>query len=390
MTIETRGAIAHLQWHRWEDLELAYDTEYPTAPYLLYNNNETNQFSFTLNNWVYFYVEMHRMSGLNKWLDLAIDTCQHFIDNNDEARLARGDFVLNGPTPGVDRYFQAPYPFTMNATPVPGWSSSDGAPSLRVQILQDGQIIGAMAYFADYALDNNLTSYTTDANIFFAHIKLVLDSHNNSWRSGQVSTSPPITVEGNWYYPERINGDNAVYSTILPFNHSAGACQAALLYHKHFTNADYLDKATEFMGFTRSNRTESGGAYDWPYTVEDYSLTEDLNHGSYSFLFFMSAKINGYLAITDAELAKYANATVNAWQGSKVGDLSERFDGTGSIPAGEAFDPSHFVDIAKYNSTVYKITSEAHAVRSKENDNYGRMFRGASVLLRYNQLGSLL
>jgi len=108
MTIETRGAIAHLQWHRWQDLESAYDTEYPTAPYLLYSDNETNQFSFTLNNWVYFYVEMHRMSTDDRWLVLARDTCQHFIDNNDEQRFARGDFTLNGSTPGVDMYWQYP------------------------------------------------------------------------------------------------------------------------------------------------------------------------------------------------------------------------------------------------------------------------------------------
>lgn len=389
MTINTSGAIAHLQWHRWEDLEAQYDDEHPTAPYLAYTDNELSKFSFDINHWLYFYVEMHRLSDDTKWLDLAEDTCQYFIDNNDVARLARGDFVLNGATPGVDRYWQAPYSFTNDAEPVPGWSGADGAPSLRVQILQDGQIIGAMAYYADYILDNNLTAYTTNANAFFAHVKLVIDSHERSWRDDKVSTSPPITVEGAWYYPERINGDDTVFSEILPFNHAAGACQALLLYHKHFTDLDYLDKAERFMEFTRSNRAESNNMFQWNYSVETAG-SEDLNHGSYTFQFFMTAAANGYLDFTSAELSKYANSAVNGWQGTSVGDLSEFFDGQGTIPAGEVFDPSHFVDIAKYNSLVFKITKEAHAVNSKSQPAYSRMFRGAATLLRYQTQGSLL
>ena len=390
MTIETRGAIAHLQWHRWEDLESSYDSEYPTAPYLNYVDNELSQFSFTVNHWLYFYVEMHRMSGATRWLELGRDTCQHMIDNNDVARVGRGDFVLNGSTVGVDRYWQAPYPYTTDATPVPGWSSNDGAPSLRVQILQDGQIIGAMAYFTDYILSENLTSYIANANAFFTHIKLVLDSHENSWRSDLVSINPPVTVQGNWYYPEKVNGDNSVSSNILAFNHSAGACQAALLYHKHLTDTALLDKATRFMAFTRSNRVDAGAMFEWEYSVEGSYSSEDLNHGSYSFMFFMIAKINGYISVDDAELTKYANATINAWQGVKIGDLAEKFDGSGDIIDSEAFDPSHYVDMAKYNKTMYRVVAEAHAVRSKDQRNYSRMFRGAATMLRYNQLGSLL
>ena len=391
MTIETRGATAFLQWHRWQELELHYDNTYPNAPYLSRANNDDNKFSFELDGWVYFYIDMHRMSGDTRWITLAVNTCQHFIDNNDEARVARGDFILTGSTVGVDRYWQAPYPYTTNGTPVPGWSSNNASAGLplRVQILIDGQIIGAMASLAGYILDQNITASITDANTFFAHIKRVLDSHNNSWRDDRVSTSPPMTVQGSWYYPERVSGLDQVFSAILAFNHLAGACNAAILYHKHFTDAGLLDKATRFMAFTRSNRVDTGDMYQWAYTVETAG-SEDLNHGSYSFTFFMSAKINSLLSFTEEELTKYANATVNAWVGTKVGDLAEKFDGTGVMPVGEIFDPASFVDLAKYNTTLLKIVTEAHAVNSKSQSNYGKMMRGAAAILRYNQIGSLL
>lgn len=388
MSINTRGAIAHLQWNRWEDIEISYDILKPVAPHVPVTDNHNNVFSFTLNNWVYFYVEMYRLSTSTRWLDLAEDACLHFIANNDEARFARGDIVLSGSTLGVDRYWQAPYPYTNDGVPVPGWSSSDGCPGLRVQILQDGQILGAMANYADYILSNNITAYVANANIIFAHIKLVIDSHENSWRNDKVSTSQGITLKGNWYYPDRIDGSNYVYSGILAYNHCAGAAQAALLYHKHFTNADYLDKAERFMDFIRTTRTDLGDMYFWKYIVSA-TKSEDVNHGSYTLTFFMAAVIGGYLSFTEEELTKYAGALVNTWQGTKVGDMSEKFDGTGVMPDGEAFDGSHLADFTDYNPDVYKVVQEAHATRSKDYGFYGRMYRGAATLLRYKQVGSL-
>ena len=387
MSINTRGATAHLEWNRWEDLEASYDNYNSTAPYLDYPNNEDDDFSFALNNWLYFYVDMHRLSADTKWLDLAEDTCQWIIDNNDVARFARGDFILSGSNRGVDRYYQAPYPYQADGVPVPGWSSANFAPGLRCQILIDGQVIGAMSYYADYILSNNIAAYETKANSFFAHIKLVIDSHNNSWRYDKVITNPPMTVKGAWY-GANTGGGNSTWSSAIAYNHCVGALQAGLLYHKHFTDAEYLNKAEKFIEYMRDTRVDLDDGYFWKYIVSG-TKSEDINHGSYTYNFFMLAAVNGYLSFTTDELTRYANSLLKGWQGTKVGDMSERFDGTGDMPKSEGFDPAHLIDFVEYAPSIYKMTLEAHATRSKDYGNYGRMFRGAAALLRYRQSGSL-
>lgn len=392
-----RKGFRHLQYSNTESLNDLYDSEYPSPPWqtahwqggFQFPNNDGDTISFQAIHFIYFYIDMHIMTGNGKWLTLAEGFTDHIISVSDKNRL---DLTITPLTTPATAYFQAPYPFQVDGTKCSGWSSFDGnqgSGRQRIQILQDGQICGALASWADYVLSNQpaLSAYETHANSVFAYIADVLNEHNNSWRYNQVSSSPDMTVQGNWYYPERISGTNNVSTTVLAFNHSAGACQAALLYHKHFTDAELLNKCEKFMEFTRDPlcRQEIDSHYYWPYTMETVGTSEDLNHGSYTFSFFQVAHENNYLNFTNSELTKYANSALNAWLGGKVGLVAEKFDGTGSIPSGEAFDPAHFGWLCDFNPTLYKMLRDltgGYEVTDKP-----RGFRAASNLLRYQQSG---
>jgi hypothetical protein len=139
------------------------------------------------------------------------------------------------------------------------------------------------------------------------------------------------------------------------------------------------------MEFTRDPlcRQEIDNYYYWPYTMETVGSSEDLNHGSYTFSFFQVAHENNYLSFTNSELTKYANSALNAWIEGKVGLVAEKFDGSGVIPSGEAFDPAHFSWLCDFNSNLYKMLRDltgGYEVTDKP-----RGFRAASNLLRYAQ-----
>lgn len=392
----SKKGFAHFRYQTVESLVSDYNASYPSAPYTLpvYANNEEDAFSFGLIHFLYYYVDMYHLTNDSSWVSLACDTIDHIINNNDVSRASRSEITITPlQNPYVaGNYYQAPYPYAVNGTPVEGWSSFDGNGGtglLRTQILQDGQITGAIAAVADLILDNpvTLSSFVARANSYFAHIKLVIDSHNNSWRYNKVSSNPAMTVEGNWYYPERLNGTNSVYSTILAFNHSAGACQAMLLYDKYFTDSEYVNKVNNFLYFTRQSicRQELGEGYYWPYTIENISVSEDLNHGSYTFIFFYYAYINGYGSFTVDELTRYCKSSLNAWLEGKVGSVAEKFDGGGTMPVGEAFDPAHFSWLIQFDTDLFKMVRDLTATNYISN--YPRTYRAYSSMFRFKPSG---
>ncbi len=245
----------------------------------------------------------------------------------------------------------------------------------RGQILTDGQILGAMALVPDIILDNltELSAYETDADTILDFIKTVLSDWDGNYIRDWDGADPDVSPAGNWYYTNRFSTNEYVYDDqILAFNHSGGACAACLLYYKHRIDTDATDaaefysKAEDFMTWTRDYRTdtEDGERYWWPYkALESGEWCEDLNHGSYTFRFFKVAYQNGYLDFTSDELTKYTNAAVYAWNDSGlVGDVAERFDGTGDedgIPLYERPSIGHFMWMAEFNSDLFKMGRDA-------------------------------
>lgn len=389
-----RKGFAHIRYRNAEDLGNAYLAAFPQPPYTLstYQNNDANKFSFGLQQFVYFYVDMWYLTQDNAWIGLACDTCDYMISKCDSQRVLDGEITitaLNNPSLATD-YYQAPYPYQINGTPVPGWSSQDGSGGKqRVQILSDGQIIGAMAVLADCILDHSqdLSAYTAKANTYMAKVAQVLESHNNSWVYNKVSAQPDMTVPGSYYYPA-MDGGNYTYTYILAFNHSCGALQAGLLYDKHVGNAEYVNKAEAFMTFMRTDlaRQEVGERYFWPYVIENPAVSEDLNHGAYEFQLFKVAYDNNYLNISVDELTRYAKSAVNAWlDNGLVGQAAERFDGTGLLPDAETFDPSQYVWLSAFEPDLFKMCRDL--VGTYHLDLYANVYSAYSRILRYKPDG---
>lgn len=367
-------AKAHLPWHTYDAIKAQYETEYPTAPYLLaqYANNQSNYYSFNLHYIVYFYVDMHSLSGDTSWLDLAVLTVDHMLDNTDEMRDSRGEITIVPYVEGsetVGMYYQAPYPLKINGIPSKGWSSTDGVPAtvptgtIRNQALQDGQILGCFAYFADYVLQNNLTAYAAKANEYLDYCKVIIDMHEPSWREDftKYISGTPYLVQGAYSYPA-VSGGDITNSSPLAYNHMGGMLTAALVYHHHRTEPVYLQMAEKFIGFLRDYREDVDDRYFFKYVLTG-STSEDINHGSYYLTpLLMFAYNNGYASVDNTEMTGYANSLVYAWLNTAVGDVAERFDGTGIIPLGEAFNVGQMSGLGQFNSDVYNMARDLTAI----------------------------
>lgn len=389
---------AHLRWHTYYALKAEYDYRFPTPALNGYANNEGNGFSFGLRAHIQTYMNMHAISGDNNWLDLAFASADHIQDNTDARRQEKGEILI---TPLVEpwttydegNYYQAPYPYITDGTPVPGWGSNDGsiAGHLRVQILQDGQVLGVLAQICDYVLSNSITAYEAQANSLLASLKDCLDMHLASWLEDSVLDDvdlgdgivhPSFTVQGSFYYPNRFWPLGGTQRKPLAYNHSGGWFTAALIYDKYIGNAVYVAMADKHMDYIRDARLQGAteGTYYWQYRLGDAGA-EDINHGSYYLTpFLLFAYKNGYCSITTAEITAYADTIASCWQ-EGVGNVSERVDGEGTIPGGEAFNVGELTELGEFNADIYTMARDL--LGTSYVAAYFSMYSGYSALLRY-------
>lgn len=352
--IKGRSHMLYNSYESIRDLYYQYFTNFKPYEDVGFEDNEGDRFSFTLQNYIYFYIEMHKLSSSQEWLTLIEGTCDHILDNTDERRVEKGDITLTPlEDPATDtNYFQAPYPYQLNGTPVPGWSSFDGSPRprLRVQVLQDGQVIGALCEAAMYIIENNLTVTAGFADKLLSHSRRVIDSHDRSYRYNTVVDGFPVA--GTYKYPERILGEDSVYGNPLPYNHCAAMLKAALICNKYQPNTEYMSKAQSFIDFTRSQRIQIGDRFEWTYSLTTPEKQEDINHGSYTLGLFFTAYKLGYLGVTSLELDRYANSIVNANKWPRVSEAHERVDATGDMPTAETFDAGKLAYLGEINKKL--------------------------------------
>lgn len=322
-----------------KDLYYQYFTNFKPFEDSGYDNNESDKFSFGLNNYLYFYIEMHKMSGSAEWLTLMEETCAHILDNTDIRRVEKGEIVITPlEDPQVDtNYFQAPYPYLLNGTPVEGWSSFDGSPRprLRVQCLQDGQIVAALCSVAHYIKENNLSESLGFSDNLLSYSRSVIESHDRSYKYGSVVDG--LVVAGTYKYPNRLTGEDGTFGDPLPYNHNAGMLKAAMICSNYLFNQEYMDKAENFIQFLRDTREEVDGRFKWLYSFTVAGKCEDVNHGSYTLDMLLTAKELNLFNVTDEELIKYSNAFVHTNKWPRVNEAYEKIDATGDMPVSETF-----------------------------------------------------
>lgn len=349
--------MAHMKYNSYESIrDLYYKYFTSNSPYedVGFESNEGDKFSFSLQNYLYFYIEMHKLSGSSEWVTLMEDTCNHILDNTDERRVEKGGLVITPlESPATEtNYFQAPYPYQVEGTPAPGWGSFDGSeqPRLRVQVLQDGQIAGALCTVAHYIIENSIIATEGFADSLLAHSRRVINSHDNSYRYDTIIREQ--FVKGTYKYPERINGNDSVYGDAVPYNHCAGILKAALICNYYEPDAEYVNKAQSFMDFTRDTRVDVGDRFEWDYTLKNPGKSEDVNHGSYSLTMFYQAYKLGRLGITKEEMTKYTNSMINANKWPRVKKAYEKVNATEDMPSGEVFDIGKMAYFKEFNKNI--------------------------------------
>lgn len=354
MTIKGRSHMKYNSYESIRDLYYQYYTNFKPYEDTGYDNNESDNFSFGLQNYLYFYIEMHKLSMSDEWVTLIEETCNHILDNTDERRVEKLEIALTPlQEPALDtNYYQAPFPHQRDGIPIPGWSSFDGSPRprLRAQVLQDGQIIGALCSVAYYLIEEKVSYTDGFSESLLDHSRRVIDSHANSYRYG--STVDGGFVAGTYKYPERINGADSVYGNPVPYNHCGGITKAQLICNHYESNPEYLNKAQAFVDFTRDTRTDLGDRYEWLYTFYDKDKPEDINHGSYSLSMMYQAYLLSELGVSAEEMTKYANSIIHANKWPRVSEAYEKVNATGDMPTGETFDIGKMAYLKEFNRDI--------------------------------------
>lgn len=375
-----------------ESLTYLYSKSFPSWPWLrpIYKNNDQDRFSFDLVDFLYFYTDMHTVSGDRIWLSLASALCEHILGATDESRFARGEIKLDGNVDGVDRYYQAPSGFKFGKLPVPGWSSGNGLPSslrLRAQVLTDGQIIGGLAYFADYVLSHGIAECSKIAFSVFRHCSRVFRSHDSSWRTSFCYGDRCFPDCGSWFYPSIVkNGE--LYSSPLAFNHAAGAMSAAILLGKHspeFSN-EANEKSRAFLRFFRECLTRIDDRYVWPYSIQNPQRIEDINHGSYSLMFLIVAHNSGLSGVTRDELRRFARSFIFACSRTASGAPRYFIDGReGDASPADAICVAHLSYLGRIDPEFLAVATRIALQYRGIFLSYGRMLRGLASVLREQQ-----
>ena len=381
MTIKGKSHLNYNSYQSIKGLYYQYFTNIKPFEDSGFDNNESDKFSFSLQNYLYFYIEMHKLSGSSEWITLIEETCNHILDNTDERRVEKLEIVLTPvQDPPLDtNYFQAPFPYQRDGIPIPGWSSFDGSPRprLRAQVLQDGQIIGAMCTAAHYIISNGVTSTAGFTDSVLSHSRRVIDSHDHSYK--YASTVASTFIAGTYKYPERFLGEDSVYGSPVPYNHCGAMTKATLICHHYENNQDYLDKAQKFMDFTRDTRVEDGDKYFWNYAFTTTTIPEDFNHGSYSLDMMLMAYELGYLGMTKDELTKYANTVASCNKWPRVSEAFEKIDLSGDLPTGETFDIGNMAYLSEFNANVLTIGRDLSSTNYIAK--YPSHFRSVATLL---------
>lgn len=378
---------AHLPYNTYESIRDLYYSYYSNvAPYQesKYDNNDEDKYSFNLNDFIYFYIDMHKLSGSIEWLDLINESCLKILDNTDEKRVARGELVITPLTDPISdtNYYQAPFPYQRDGIPVPGWSSFNGVSERlsRCQVLIDGQILGAICEAAKYIKNNEYTQYETLADDILSLSRRVLESHNNSWEYNFEKYG--IIIKGSYKYPNR-GGADQTYSHPLAYNHSAAFLKAMIICDEFESNPEYINKVQAFLDFTADTRQDLGDRWWWPYALYAPDGAEDINHGSYSLDFLYFAYKDGRFGLSREDMLKYSNAVMMGQRWPRVAEANEKIDGSGDMPGGEIFDVGKMAYLGEFNKGVIEFGKRLTATNFVSR--YPAYFRSvASILLKTN------
>lgn len=336
----------------WRELDAMYEVELRhRIPMIEDQGYYAVTFAFTGLSWFNFYIDMHTLSGDNKWIDRIIETVDFMLTKTDEALLASGELTETN-------YLQAPR--DVMALPAAqghiGWSLLFNG-GRTVQLLEDSVICKNIMTAVDYILSNDLPVDKAKMDSYIDKCIAVLKTHDSEWRYNRYDGSNgTIPVQGSYYYTNRENTD-ALYSNPLGFNHTAGACEAMHYLCKYRELPEFKRKQVAFLDWFLDNLTESGAGYTWYYGLDKNGgpLTgnvEDVNHSTYQMTFLEKCYEDGL--ISDEVMTRFANTVFNFLGESSV---SHYVDGTEVGDEGDGVSMQRgYIDIAKrFNPYAFKL-----------------------------------
>ncbi|GLP95280.1 hypothetical protein [Paraferrimonas sedimenticola] len=277
------------------DWDAAFADLYPGArPYTTgTNGDDTGDFVWRGSIWIRAYLAMAETFNDYKYLDWAVELCDHMLYYTDKRRQARGEINVL-----TDGYGSAPKYFLNNrGIAAPGWRLpyvKDGY-NWRIQVLQDGRNLSSIMLVVDFIKSRGISGFDAKIAGYLADAKEIIDSHDTDY-----SETKQPTVAGSFYYPHVGNDlvtDNGLYSRPLPQNHNLNMAHAMMLCSKWDGGAtDYMPRVHKLYQFFEDT-VEYSGKYArsrYQHHVSDPSTTyEDLNHGDTNIEFLLAYQQDG-------------------------------------------------------------------------------------------------
>ena len=312
-------------------------------------------FAYTQKNWLTFYIDMHKLTGDQKWVDYAEATIDFMFSRTDNKLYNRGELT------GLP-YHQAPQSvmeadIAGNQTGHIGWSRTYGQ-GRRVQILEDGGISKYIMKFVDYILANNITFDNNKLNGWIDSCVAIIKSHDSEFVVDRYAgDSSKITIAGAYYYTSFTN-PASLYSPPVAFNHNANAASAMYLITKYRTEPDFTEKQHLIADFIISQFKEVGDHYSWYYGANQYGkaltgVLEDVNHSAWDIDFIADMYESGYI---DESVMNRILQTVPVFLTKTT--TAHYIDGSGSDDGGdriEMYRDGYLLTSKELNSNVYNL-----------------------------------
>ena len=283
------------------------------------------EFAFQTNSWLNFYVDMHKMTGNQKWINYIEETIDYMFDHTDHEIYLAGYLT---------DYTQAPKA-VMEASPRTGhigwsiWEDDQYGVGRRVEVLEDGNICKHIMKCVDYFVEFGVTFSQAKIDSWIDGVVDVIQSHNSEFVQDRYSG-----MGGIWYYTQRFS-PYGLYSQSVPWNHAGIFCSAMHSVHKYRTDATMVTQKRAMADIYVDHFDEVGDHYEWPYGYNTsspltYRQLQDVNHSTYDIGFVSDMWLEGY--VSDTVMNKVLN-TVPVF--ATATSCSHDIDGTGSDDGGD-------------------------------------------------------